>query len=38
MKKYKLRVFESKVLRRIFVPKTNGVSGGWRKTTKGRAA
>jgi hypothetical protein len=24
-------VFENRVLRRIFVPKTDGVMGGWRK-------
>jgi hypothetical protein len=28
---YKLRVFENRVLRRIFGPKRNGVTGGWRK-------
>jgi hypothetical protein len=28
---HKLRVFENRVLRRIFVPKTDGVTGGWRK-------
>jgi hypothetical protein len=28
---YKLRVFEKRVLRRIFVPKRDGVTGGWRK-------
>jgi hypothetical protein len=27
----RLRVFESKVLRRIFVPKSDEVTGGWRK-------
>jgi hypothetical protein len=27
----KLRVFESRVLRRIFGPKKDGVTGGWRK-------
>jgi hypothetical protein len=26
-----LRVFEKRVLRRIFVPKRNEVTGGWRK-------
>jgi hypothetical protein len=26
-----LRVFENRVLRRIFGPKTDGVTGGWRK-------
>jgi hypothetical protein len=26
-----LRVFESRVLRRIFVPKRHGVTGEWRK-------
>jgi hypothetical protein len=28
---HKLRVFETKVLRRIFRPKRNEVTGGWRK-------
>jgi hypothetical protein len=28
---YKLRVFENRVLRRIFGPKRDGVTGGWRK-------
>jgi hypothetical protein len=28
---HKLRVFENKVLRRIFGPKRDGVMGGWRK-------
>jgi hypothetical protein len=28
---HKLRVFENKVLRRIFRPKRDGVTGGWRK-------
>jgi hypothetical protein len=28
---HKLRVFENRVLRRIFEPKRNGVKGGWRK-------
>jgi hypothetical protein len=27
----KLRVFENRVLRRIFGPKRDGVMGGWRK-------
>jgi hypothetical protein len=27
----KLRVFENRVLRRIFGPKRHGVTGGWRK-------
>jgi hypothetical protein len=30
-KEYKLRVFENRVLRRIFGPKRDGVTGGWRK-------
>jgi hypothetical protein len=30
-KKHKLRVFENGVLRRIFGPKRDGVTGGWRK-------
>jgi hypothetical protein len=29
--KHKLRVFENRVLRRIFIPKRDGVMGGWRK-------
>jgi hypothetical protein len=28
---HKLRVFENRVLRRIFGPKSDRVSGGWRK-------
>jgi hypothetical protein len=28
---HRLRVFENRVLRRIFVPKRNEVTGGWRK-------
>jgi hypothetical protein len=28
---YSLRVFENRVLRRIFGPKKDGVAGGWRK-------
>jgi hypothetical protein len=28
---HKLREFENRVLRRIFGPKRNGVTGGWRK-------
>jgi hypothetical protein len=28
---HKLRMFEKRVLRRIFGPKTDGVTGGWRK-------
>jgi hypothetical protein len=28
---HKLRVFENRVLRRIFRPKKDGVTGGWRK-------
>jgi hypothetical protein len=28
---HKLRVFENRALRRIFGPKRNGVTGGWRK-------
>jgi hypothetical protein len=28
--KHRLRVFENKVLRRIFVPKRDEVTGGWR--------
>jgi hypothetical protein len=28
---HKLRVFENRVLRRIFVPKRDEVTGGWRK-------
>jgi hypothetical protein len=29
--KHKLRVFENRVLRKIFGPKGDGVMGGWRK-------
>jgi hypothetical protein len=29
--KHKLRVFENRVLRRIFGPKRDEVTGGWRK-------
>jgi hypothetical protein len=28
---HRLRVFENRVLRRIFRPKRDGVTGGWRK-------
>jgi hypothetical protein len=28
---HKLRVFENRVLKRIFGPKRDGVTGGWRK-------
>jgi hypothetical protein len=31
---YRLRVFEGRVLRRIFVPKWDKVTGGWRKLDK----
>jgi hypothetical protein len=31
MEEHKLRVFENRVLRRIFEPKRDGVTGGWRK-------
>jgi hypothetical protein len=34
MEEPKLRVFEKRVLRRIFGPKTNEVTGGWRKLHK----
>jgi hypothetical protein len=30
-KEYRLRVFENKVLRRVFGPKRDEVMGGWRK-------
>jgi hypothetical protein len=29
---HRLRVFENRVLRRIFGPKRDEVTGGWRKT------
>jgi hypothetical protein len=29
--KHKLKVCENRVLRRTFVPKRDGVAGGWRK-------
>jgi hypothetical protein len=28
---HKLRLFENRVLRRIFGPRRDGVTGGWRK-------
>jgi hypothetical protein len=28
---HKLRVYDNRVLRRIFGPKRDGVTGGWRK-------
>ena len=31
MEEYRLRVFENRVLRRIFGPKRDEVKGGWRK-------
>jgi hypothetical protein len=31
---HKLRVFENRVLRRIFGMKRDGVTGGWRKLKK----
>jgi hypothetical protein len=31
MKEYRLRVFEKRVLRRMFGLKRNEVTGGWRK-------
>jgi hypothetical protein len=31
MEEHKLRVFENRVLRRIFGPKRDVVTGGWRK-------
>jgi hypothetical protein len=30
---HRLRVFESRVLRRVFGPKRDEVTGGWKKTT-----
>jgi hypothetical protein len=30
-KEHRLRVFENRVLRRIFRPKRDEVTGGWRK-------
>jgi hypothetical protein len=30
---HRLRVFENRVLRRIFGPKRDEVTGGWRETT-----
>jgi hypothetical protein len=32
---HRLRVFENRVLRRIFGPKTDEVTGGWRKLYNG---
>jgi hypothetical protein len=31
MEEHKLRVFENRLLRRIFESKRDGVTGGWRK-------
>jgi hypothetical protein len=31
MEEYRLRVFENRVLRRIFCPKRDDVTGDWRK-------
>jgi hypothetical protein len=31
MEEHKLREFENRILRRIFGPKKNGMTGGWRK-------
>jgi hypothetical protein len=31
MKEHRLRVFDNRVLRRIFGPKRDGLTGGWRK-------
>jgi hypothetical protein len=31
MRKHRLRVFENRVLRRIFGPKRDEVTGGWRE-------
>jgi hypothetical protein len=31
MEEHKLRVFENRFLRRIFGPKNDEMSGGWRK-------
>jgi hypothetical protein len=31
MEEHRLRVFENRVLRRIFGPKMDEVTGGWRK-------
>jgi hypothetical protein len=31
MEEHSLRVFENRVLRRIFTPKTDEVTGVWRK-------
>jgi hypothetical protein len=33
MREHRLRVFESMVLRRIFGPQRDDVTGGWGKTT-----
>jgi hypothetical protein len=35
MKEYRLRVFENRVLRRIFGPRTDEVTGEWRKLHSG---
>jgi hypothetical protein len=34
--KHKLMVFENRVLRRIFGPKRDGVTGGWKGWSDGR--
>jgi hypothetical protein len=36
MEKHRLRVFENRVLRRIFGPKRDEVTGEWRNEIRGR--
>jgi hypothetical protein len=38
MEEHRLRIFESKVLRRIFGPKRNEVTREWRKLHSGGAS
>jgi hypothetical protein len=35
---HKMRVYENRMLRRIFGPKEDEVTGGWKKTAQRRAS